>query len=96
MLAIGACVDRITINIPQLPSSIFTVDGLITNEPGPYTIKLTSAIRVDGGLTRGGEAISVNKITLYDNAGNEEEMREIDKGTYQTKANGIRGVIGRE
>ena len=91
-----ACVDRITIKIPVLPSTIFTVDGLITDEPGPYTVKLTSAIRVDGGLTRGGEAISVKKITLYDDIGNEETLSEINQGTYQTKPDGIRGKIGRE
>jgi hypothetical protein len=96
LLGITSCIDRITIKMPQLPSTLFTVDGLITNEPGPYTVKLTSAIRADGGLTRGGEAVSANKITLLDNVGNEEVMSEIDKGTYQTKANGIRGVIGKE
>ena len=91
-----ACVDRITIKVPVLPSALFTVDGLITDEPGPYTIQLTSAIRVDGGLTRGGEAISVKKITLYDDIGNEEILSEITQGTYQTKPDGIRGKIGRE
>jgi hypothetical protein len=96
ILLASACVDRITIKIPVLPSAIFTVDGLITDEPGPYTVKLTSAIRVDGGLTRGGEAISVKKITLYDDIGNEETLSEINQGTYQTKPDGIRGKIGRE
>ena len=41
LLLIDSCVDRITIDINEDFAKDLVVDGLITDEPGPYTVKIS-------------------------------------------------------
>lgn len=95
LLLFGSCVDRIDIPVLGVDSGELIVDGLITDEPGPYTVKLTKAIKIDDSR-QVGEPIYAKKITLFDNAGNDEVLEQTGNGIYQTKPGGIQGVIGRE
>lgn len=95
LVVIGSCVDRISIPIPSEYSRNLIIDGLITNEPGPYTVKISQAMKIDAALPLGLPA-SVKKITLFDNAGNSEVLEEKDKGIYQTSPTGMQGAVGRE
>ena len=94
LLVIGACVDRVDIPIIGEYSKDLVIDGLITDQPGPYTVKLSRVIRINDALP-GGFAVTAKKVTLLDDAGNSEVLEETDKGVYQTNLNGIRGVVGR-
>jgi Domain of unknown function (DUF4249) len=94
LIVIGSCVDRISIEIPN-ESSVLVVDGLITDEPGPYTVQLTRASNLDTDLTFR-KFISAKSVTIFDNLGNSELLTEIELGIYKTKPAGIRGVVGRE
>lgn len=91
----SSCIDRINIVVPDSNVSQLVVDGLITDEQGPYTVKLSLASSIDGFL-QFSKPISAKRITLFDNAGNAEVFEEIEIGTFQTKPNGMQGVIGRE
>ncbi len=95
LTVIGSCVDRISIPIPNEYSRNLVIDGLITNEPGPYTVKVSQAMKIDAALPLGLPA-SVKKIILFDNAGNSEVLEEMDKGIYQTGPTGMQGKVGRE
>jgi Domain of unknown function (DUF4249) len=95
LLASGSCIDRIEIAIPDGNVSQLVVDGVITDEPGPYTIKLSFSSRIDGFLQRS-RPFTAKRVIIFDNAGNTEELGPIDAGVYQTKQDGIRGVVGRE
>jgi Domain of unknown function (DUF4249) len=88
------CVDRIDITVPTTELPV-VVDGLITDEPGPYTVQITRASTLDGFL-KFRKFVSAKSVTLFDNVGNSELLTEIETGIYQTKVNGIRGVVGRE
>lgn len=90
-----SCVDRIDIIIPKSNTSQLVVEGVITDEPGPYTVKLSLASPIDGFL-KFSKPVTAKQVTMIDNAGNAEVMQEIETGTYQTKVNGMQGVIGRE
>lgn len=95
LMLVGSCIDRIDIAIPDISPSAFVVDGMITDAPGPYTVKLTRGIRLDD--TRFvAEPIQAKSITLFDNYGNSEIMVERSTGVYETKPEGMRGVIGGE
>src|SRR6478609_10816652 len=74
---------------------MLVVDGLFTNEPGPYTIKLTRAISVTSTFPLGVPA-SARRVTLFDNHGRSEILREKPVGTYQTRADGMQGIVGNE
>lgn len=70
------------------------VDGQITDQPGPYTIKLTRtsdySIRSVNLLEEGAT------VLIMDDQGNQETLKETATGgTYQSRVNGLRGVPGR-
>ncbi len=92
---VNACIDRINIPTPSVYAKDIVVDGLITDAPGPYTVRLSQAIKIDAALPLG-QPVSAKKITMFDNVGNVEVLEEKDKGIYQTKAGGMQGVVGRE
>jgi len=93
-LLLASCIDRIRIEIPDSELQL-VVDGVITDEPGPYTVQLTRASRVDDFLNFR-KFVTAKSVTIYDNIGNTELLNETQMGVYQTKANGIQGVVGRE
>lgn len=87
------CVTRydpeITENTPKL-----VVDGLITDQPGPYQIRLQysypytnqTSVRAIGGAT----------VELSDDKGTTEKLIDRGQGLYETAADGIRGEVGRK
>ena len=91
---IGSCVDRINIEVPD-GGSVLVVDGLITDEPGPYTVELTRASKLDADLNFR-KFVTAKSVAIFDNLGNSEVLTEVEQGIYKTKPNGIRGIAGRE
>lgn len=91
---IDACIDRIDLVVPASSLGEIVVDGLITSDPGPYTVKLNSVIRTDDSHPLG-LPLTATKVIIADDAGNAEELQQVNNGEYQTKASGIRGVPGR-
>lgn len=89
-----ACIDRYDlpeqILMPQL-----VVDGMITSLPGPYTIELSVASDLNTNLN---SRVPVTRATvkIADDLGNEETLKEVSPGVYQTSESGIQGVIGRK
>ncbi|AKD58545.1 hypothetical protein SD10_14870 [Spirosoma radiotolerans] len=93
MLAMYACVTPYQPDTISIDSSLI-IEGQITDQPGPYTIKLSrtadysfkSLNLLEAGAT----------VVISDNQGNQETLKEQSPGgTYQTSATGLRGVPGR-
>lgn len=93
VLLMVSCVTEFQPDPVSIPPSLI-IDGQITDQPGPYTIKLTrtadysykSLNLLEAGAT----------VVIADNLGNQETLKEQPLGgTYQTSATGIRGVPGR-
>jgi hypothetical protein len=95
LIFVGACIDRIDIPTPTTLPADLVVDGMITDAPGPYTVKLTRGIHLDDSQFEG-DPLHAKSVTLIDNFGNSEVMRETKTGIYKTQAGGMRGVVGRE
>ncbi|MDA3953908.1 MAG: DUF4249 domain-containing protein [Bacteroidales bacterium] len=70
---------------------IMVVDGMISNEPGPYTIYLsqTAPVNSDANIP-----LEDYIVTLYDNTGKYEILSETESGKYVTFTGGIQGIIG--
>lgn len=87
------CVDRIQFDTTP---SVFPValDGFITDQPGPYEVRVNRAFDIESKNTPK-TPLSVRRMEILDNLGNQERLQEAEPGVYRTSAGGIRGVIGR-
>jgi hypothetical protein len=89
-----ACVDRINFNVGDGGQLPVVVQGHISDEPGPYEISVTRGFDVESRYSLK-VGLQVRTLELSDDAGNVEQLTEVGEGLYRTRANGIRGVIGR-
>jgi hypothetical protein len=89
------CTDCITPFQPEVNYStpLLVVNGLITDQPGPYEVvlTLTSINSTYLGINYPTHA----KVSISDDQGNVEQLVEIKNGKFRTSAGGIQGVIGR-
>lgn len=93
VLMATACVDRLDIDISKSPSESFSLFGYISDQPGPYEIRISNVFDIESKESMR-IPISVKKLELSDNFGVSEEMTEVNPGVYQTNPSGIRGVVG--
>lgn len=89
-LLITGCEKVVDLKYKDNPSRI-VIEGNITNEAGPYIVKVTKSIK----LTETGTYPTVDDavVTISDDAGNSETLTPKGNGTYQT--NSLTGVEGR-
>ncbi|HNV29926.1 MAG TPA: DUF4249 domain-containing protein [Cyclobacteriaceae bacterium] len=91
---LGACVDPANIDVPPFEYQL-VVDGFITTEPGPYTVKIYRSRPLGSADLDRLVPEKFAKVWIKDDAGNEELLTEVDNGVYQTSPDGIQGVTGR-
>lgn len=89
-----SCIDKYLPDIDEKYTRLLVVDGMISNKPGPYTIKLSYS----STISHGNETIPAAgfHISIADNLGSEELLIEKEKGIYETSNSDFIGVIGRE
>jgi hypothetical protein len=90
-IAMSACVERIEFNTPAA-QLLTVVEGMISDSPGPYTIKVSTGLSLDAESLVG-TPVKNMKIKLYDDLGNTEDFIEDSPGTYKTKGI-IQGEVG--
>jgi hypothetical protein len=96
LLVAGLMISCVTEFQPDLVSisSTLVVDGQITDQPGPYTIRLTRT--ADYSYSSLNLAEMGATVTISDNRGTQEVLKEQSPGgTYVTSASGILGIAGR-
>jgi Domain of unknown function (DUF4249) len=89
-----SCIEPVDI-VKDLESGNLVVDGLITDEPGPYTITLTKSRPITKALENLAY-VEGALVLMEDDAGNLDTLKEEQPGRYRTDPNGIRGVLGRK
>jgi hypothetical protein len=94
ILLCTTCVEKIGVDLPDATEKL-VVDGLISTKPGPYTVRLTRTAKYTTGNGGINTFIRGAKVTIADDAGNQEELMEESQGTYRTKPNGLQGQVGR-
>ncbi|MBL7877474.1 MAG: DUF4249 family protein, partial [Cyclobacteriaceae bacterium] len=90
-LLISSCVEPIYFDVPPAELQLI-VEGLITDNPGPYTVSLSKALTLDAQSSEP-EPVQDATITLFDDEGNSEVFTEISAGSYSTN-NIIQGKVG--
>ncbi len=81
-------------DIPIVPLTEIVIDGSITDEPGPYTVKLSNVIKSDDTLPLG-VPVNAKNVSILDDMGNVEVLQQTASGVYQSSPTGIRGAVGR-
>jgi hypothetical protein len=94
LLIVGAssCITPLDMSVPPVEYQL-VVDGLITNDPGPYTVRLYRVRPLKRDIDR----FVVERdatVRIFDSDGTTEELVEVEEGVYQTAKNGIRGKVG--
>ena len=87
------CLDRINFDVGRTATFPITVDGYISDEPGPYKVEITKAFDIQSTYSLR-TPISVKRLTISDNQGASEVLSEVSHGVYQTNPQGIRGTVG--
>lgn len=95
LIVCDGCVEPLKLEDYDSYKVQLVVDGMITDQPGPYTVSLYWSSALNTSVDRP-EYVTGATITLFDDAGNQETLTETSPGKYQTLADGIRGVIGRK
>jgi Domain of unknown function (DUF4249) len=90
-VAMSSCVDRFEFDAPE-PGLLTVIDGMITDRPGPYTVKISQGLRLDADSSTHAPVLGA-LVTLHDDEGNEEPFMEATGGTYVTHGQ-MQGQIG--
>ncbi|WP_310391777.1 DUF4249 domain-containing protein [Hymenobacter sp.] len=88
-LALTACEDVIDVTIPTA-RPLLVVEGAVTDQPGPYTVKLTRTVAYFDAQPQ--PPVPGAVLTLRDDAGQTETLREQAPGVYASRT--FQGRIG--
>lgn len=88
----SSCVEKYWPELKKYENAL-VVDGTISNNPGPYTVKLSlsSDINDPRFIPYSGSVVSIS-----DDIGNSEILSEEEPGVYKTSPDGIQGICGRK
>ena len=88
MSLISGCVDRFIPDIQDGQQQFLVVDGIITNESGPYYVNISLSSSLDGE----NESLSGVSVSIESENGESESLIEVSPGKYATSS--IQGVVG--
>ena len=90
-LWLNSCVEEYWPEVDKY-ENLLVVDGGVSNQPGPYIIKISKSSPIDSAIYIP-FAGCVVKILVDD--GEEEVLTEFEPGVFYTSPNGIQGQIGK-
>ena len=93
-ILVYSCIEPLDFNIIGDKSKSLVVDGLITNEPGPYVVYLTRTTNYSSTFEFS-EKVGGAIVIISDNLGNSETLIQTFPGMYKTYPGSIRGIPGR-
>jgi len=89
LLCLSACVTPYDATTPFRQQLV--VEGLITDQPGPYVVKLSTTVSVSDQLGESA-AVSGATVVISDDGGHQETLTEKESGSYYTSS--LQGRIG--
>jgi len=87
--AIFSCQEVIDLDIPRGEEQL-VVEGWITDQPGPYTVSLSTTIAYNGGEE--GQGVTGARVKIFNDLGSEYILQETDPGIYQSQD--LQGTVG--
>lgn len=92
ILWLNSCIDEYWPEVSKY-EDLLVVDGGISNEAPPYTIKLSISSPIDD---IDNQAYTGCNLIIEDGEGNQEFLTETQEGVYKTPSNGMQGEIGKK
>ena len=93
LIILNGCIEPVDIPIEK-QERLLMVDGLITDEPGPYVVRLNKSFYYGEYFGEAHPDVKNAIVTIQDDQGITEMLSETAPGKYETHKNGIRGRIG--
>jgi hypothetical protein len=93
ILVPAACVDRFEGPINKIEARGVSIAGFISDQEGPYEVRISRAFDIESKESMR-TPISARSVRIVENTGKVEELQEISQGVYQTRSEGMRGVVG--
>jgi hypothetical protein len=96
MVSVIACIDQVNLPI-RTEEPRLVVEGQLTNEAPPYTIRLTYTGKYGGenGQNINDQYVQQAQVTLADDQGRSVNFLSVGQGMYRTRDTTFRGQIGR-
>src|SRR5512137_337813 len=92
LILLNGCIVQFTPETEE-EKELLVVEGLITDQPGPNTIKLSKSLPF--GKKSEAKPLSGCVVSLKDDLGNYYPLNEKVAGTYITDPSAFRGQVGR-
>ncbi|MCF8304126.1 MAG: DUF4249 domain-containing protein [Bacteroidales bacterium] len=92
LAVLTACRDEFLPEVTKY-ENLLVVDGMITNDPGPYSVELSLSSKVDNPHYI---PYTGCDVTIHEKGGVSEQLIEYEQGVYKTSPDGIRGMVGNE
>jgi Domain of unknown function (DUF4249) len=92
LLLLNSCITEF---IPKTNETkeFLVVEGLVTDQHGPNTIKLSRSFPL--GTKNTSNPVTGSNVTISDDLNNVYDLKETDAGTYITDSSEFRGKVGR-
>lgn len=94
LLIVASCIDRVELPI-RAEEPRLVVEGQITNEAPPYTVRLSYTVQYDAEGKKISPLIGNAQVSLGDDRGRTTRLSLFGDGTYRTTDTTFRGQIGR-
>jgi len=91
-LLLTSCIDEYWPVIDKYENRL-VVDGGITDEPGPYIIRLSTSSAIDTSIFK---PFSNCEVLISDEEGTSETLVETEPGIYKTNKDGLQGEAGKK
>ena len=89
LLTLSSCEQVIDYDLKRTDSKL-VIEGLVTDQPGPYTVRITNT---QGYLVQGANAgVSGAAVFITDSQGHTDTLRDMGSGNYQTTT--LQGTVG--
>lgn len=85
-----SCLEVLELNHDN-SDPVLVVEGLITDKPGPYTVRLSTTVSFN--LSQRSNPVEDAIVTISDDLGNQEILNYVENGRYETTS--MQGMIGR-
>src|ERR1700690_1019598 len=90
-LILDSCIQPFNLNVNT--QNAIVVDGLISDQPGPYNVKLFQTLGLEDQLGAI-QWVEGAKVSIFDELGTETVLKEQAPGNYQTDS-AFLGIVGK-